>query len=884
MSFAYKKIHPENITTSPYTANKQYSFDMLNISGSGVTIYFGENTINDVLNYFDPVNDSKTANNEYKRLIYDSIKHLFYKNYNNSGSLLISSSYYEYPQNTLYSGTFDTNLRRISDTKGSSFQGYNSIFDQISPEYRIGDLVAIISIDKNLYGSNIHPNTFILSSESSYIRDDGEGNIFDYSDEETYKTIIESGIPSAPYLGNIFYSLGIVTIVNQDYICLFNPPPTAINDYYTELNVSRSISFDITHNDYTYCGVINPSSSILIPIEGQNFPDSYIGPDGLLYLVDNQNSYIPGNYQIGYTVENDLGVQSNIGYVNINIIQKPLEVNNLSIEKLCSGISGSISYSFDINYGVPVYSYSFDNISYTSLPGFHNIFVSGSTNSSSSVLYIKDYINNTITTSFSAYKDPIVYNLNTYRLPSCDANASILTVTSSDASYFRIDANPTLYPITSSLPVSSGNHNVYIYGNNGCVITSSFSSSNLPPYSYNLIYSDATCNNGGIISINNFTGTYSNNTTIRVVNPNMTTASYTTSSLYLNNLVSGSYSIQTYDGYCSQTSSVLIGSFSEMVISSLADYTSSQCFSNIVLNVSGGIAPYTYKIQTPGGIYTSDTNNIQLYYDNLDPLIATASVIDVNGCTKTVYQEIYGRQYIYSGSHCETSGSGPIPPTPTASLSLISSADYTNPCFTDIILTASGGIPPYSYTVHTPESIYLSDVNVIQLSDDNLNPLIATASVMDSTTTSVITHQTVYGRQYMYSGSYCEESGSIPPPSAPYITYEIDVEDSPNCHRSVTVTVNTSTLVKIDIISGFTGGATYFSGPFTPGSIPITEDEIDLEVSSSISFCYGIDAHKTFTGTDTFSSAITIDVKDYMDSGLIDTFTFTRTHDDAEHC
>ncbi len=664
MSFAYKKIHPENITTSPYHANKQYDISLNNISGSGVTIYFGENISHDLLNYFDPENDEKTSNDEYKRFVFDSIKHLFYKNYNDSGSLLISSSYYDYPQTTRYSGTFDTNLRRIQNITGSSYQGKNSIYndtikydedslyDDVSFDSDRGNLISVISIDKNLYGSNILPNTFSIIVDDYYIKDDGEGNIFDYLNESNYEAVIESGIPSAIYVGNIFYSLGIVVVTNQDYICVLGSPPTAINDYYTELNVSKSLSFDVTANDYTDCGSINYSSVTLVPIEGKEFPDSFVGVDGKLNIIENQASYIPGNYQIGYTVHSNTGLESNIGYINLNIIQEKLQITNLNVGTICSGTLGFVSYSFNIEKGVPQYSYSFDNVIYTGVSGFNNVLVSGSIPSNTTTLYVKDYINDIISSSLNITNAPIVYNANIKPLPSCAVSGGILTITSSNATYFKVDSDPINYSLTSSLLVSSGSHSLYVYSGDGCVVTSSFIVNNLPQYSYNVNYSDVTCLQSGTLLINNFQGTYSPNVYINIIKPDLTTSSYTTSSLYIGNLQSGSYTIQTYDGYCSQTSSVIIGTFSEMVLSASIDY-SNPCFSNALIFVSGGVAPYTYTIKTPGGVYSSDTNNIQLYYDNLNPLILTASVIDNNGCTKTIYQEVYGREWIYSGSYCE---------------------------------------------------------------------------------------------------------------------------------------------------------------------------------------------------------------------------------------
>lgn len=664
MSFAYKKIQSGNITTSPYIANKQFTFNLSNLSGSGVTLYIGENTPLNIINYFDPINDDQTSNNEYKRLIFESIKHLFYYNYIYSGSFNVSSSYYDYPQTTLHSGAFDTNLRYISNITGSSFQGNNSIYndsivydsiylyDDAVYDGGKGNLISVLSVDNTIYGNNIKPKTFIIEFDNYYIRDDGEGNIFDYINEENYIEIINSGIPTAKYIGNIFYSLGLIVITNQDYVCLFGSPPTTVNDYFSYLNVSQSNNFDITSNDFSDCGDINYSSITLVPLDGYNFPDSYIGLDGFMYIIQNQSSYIPGNYKIGYTIDNINGLQSNLGYIDLEITQQELEINNLDIDKICNGISSNVSYSFDINYGVPIYQYSFDNINYNNIPGFQNITVTGSAPSSASFIYVKDYIGNIKSSSFDAYENPITYTLNILNLPSCHISGGIVSVTSSNATGFTIDSNPTQYNTTSSVYVSTGSHIIGLF-NNLCSITSSFSSSNNPQYTYSLSHTDITCFNSGSIIVNNFIGTYSDNITIRVVPPIGTSSLFTTSSLYLENLISGTYSIQTYDGYCPQTSSVIISSFNEMILSSSIDYTK-QCMSSIILNVSGGISPYTYQIISPNGVYSSDNNNIDLYYDNLDNIFVTASVTDNNGCVKTIYQEVYGRQYVYSGSYCET--------------------------------------------------------------------------------------------------------------------------------------------------------------------------------------------------------------------------------------
>lgn len=124
---------------------------------------------------------------------------------------------------------------------------------------------------------------------------------------------------------------------------------------------------------------------------------------------------------------------------------------------------------------------------------------------------------------------------------------------------------------------------------------------------------------------------------------------------------------------------------------------------------------------------------------------------------------------------------------------------------------------------------------------------------------------------------------TISPPTS-FITFEEDISISPNCYNSVTVTVNTTIEVKVDIISAFNGGATYFGGPFTPGATVVISNVINDVITSDKTYAYGIDAHNTNTPSDTFNSVIWIYIKDAIDDSIIESFPWTRTHDDGPHC
>ena len=97
MSFSYKTLSSNDITLTSYIANKHWEVTNSTLSQNGVTIYIGENLPTSRTYLFDPINDLQTSNDEYRRLVFDSIKHLFYENYTSgslTGEFYHSSSYF----------------------------------------------------------------------------------------------------------------------------------------------------------------------------------------------------------------------------------------------------------------------------------------------------------------------------------------------------------------------------------------------------------------------------------------------------------------------------------------------------------------------------------------------------------------------------------------------------------------------------------------------------------------------------------------------------------------------------------------------------------------------------------------------------------------------
>lgn len=187
---SFKKLNKSDVTFVPYHANKQWSFSFASFpsSTSSLAIYKGTNVTGSFYSGSDPV-----TNGQFERLIYTEINHLFYQTY--SGSLntssLANSLYYESASQQRPTSSYfiyNNNDRLIKNFPTAS----NSI-------------IRVISVNQNVYGNKVLPNTFALTSSAYDVKDDGYGNLYD----------------GTTHIGNIFYAHGIAVITNQDYKQMF---------------------------------------------------------------------------------------------------------------------------------------------------------------------------------------------------------------------------------------------------------------------------------------------------------------------------------------------------------------------------------------------------------------------------------------------------------------------------------------------------------------------------------------------------------------------------------------------------------------------------------------------------------------------------------------
>jgi hypothetical protein len=276
---AYKPFLASDIVITPLELNKSFSFKgaALTASNAGIDRFLGLCTSS----LFNPLTDPTTGqiSPQYQRLVYSSIKELYYSNYLNSSASLGS------PVTT-------ASLVPGSDVAGNVLVGPTSsagrywnypqtdlIFEHYFPTSS-NSYIGVLSIPVGLFGNYIQPGSFKWSADSGSIYDDGEGNL-----------ILEL---TNKICGQIFYPHGLA-IITSDSIPLADTYGTAIfgssiyglsdsiliQNFVTSSNVTCSFSSSLTIYETQYKCTLNENEfnfsqnpSIISGSEGE--PYSYV--------------------------------------------------------------------------------------------------------------------------------------------------------------------------------------------------------------------------------------------------------------------------------------------------------------------------------------------------------------------------------------------------------------------------------------------------------------------------------------------------------------------------------------------------------------------------------------------------------------------------------
>jgi hypothetical protein len=208
---AFKQLLTSDVIVTPLEVNKAFTFSGSQFTSSivGIDRFQGKN-INSNLWISGSNPSTGYISKQDQELVYDSIKQLYYSNYisssynpdsyidtANSASLIPNSVPILVPRNTPVEGVLvgTTQSPGLYDNYLQTTLTFKKFFPTGA-----NDIIGVLSIPSRLFGDFIQPNSFIATSVSGTIYDDGEGNI------------ILSGSSQSPIVGNIFYGQGIVTI------------------------------------------------------------------------------------------------------------------------------------------------------------------------------------------------------------------------------------------------------------------------------------------------------------------------------------------------------------------------------------------------------------------------------------------------------------------------------------------------------------------------------------------------------------------------------------------------------------------------------------------------------------------------------------------------
>lgn len=192
----FKPFLAQDIIITPFTVNKSFQFtgrNVLTSSDVGIDIFIAKN-ITSSFNLSSSITGEFTTGS-YQQLLYSSVEKLYYSNF-------ISSS--KGDEATLYINNNGVEVQ-VNNLQ-PRYENY--LQSTLLPErfFPTGsnDEVGIISIPTTLYGDQIRPKSFYLTSPSGSLTDDGEGNI--------YLNSLTSSI-----VGNIIYSHGLIILTTENY-------------------------------------------------------------------------------------------------------------------------------------------------------------------------------------------------------------------------------------------------------------------------------------------------------------------------------------------------------------------------------------------------------------------------------------------------------------------------------------------------------------------------------------------------------------------------------------------------------------------------------------------------------------------------------------------
>jgi hypothetical protein len=290
---SFKRLKRSDVISVPYVANKNWVFEYCPYpeNDQNLVIFKGTNVSGSFDVDYDPVTER-----QYERLVYSQINHLFYQSFTSS----LSTS-------SLESSLYNDAMTQTRAT--SSYFNYNDN-PRLVKNYPTGtmDGIRVLSINQNIYGQQVLPYHFELSSSAYYVKDDGNGNLIDYKNSNVH-------------IGNIFYSHGLATITNQEYQLMFPVPPLAQYKEVTIFDSTDPKTIDLTGQMAARGNTIDYTSLSFFNYDDELFTDNNAGIATI--TTTTVGTYLT-NYKFDAAVSGsncaDNILTSNDGKIKVNVV------------------------------------------------------------------------------------------------------------------------------------------------------------------------------------------------------------------------------------------------------------------------------------------------------------------------------------------------------------------------------------------------------------------------------------------------------------------------------------------------------------------------------------------------------------------------------------
>jgi hypothetical protein len=245
---AFKQFLASDVIVTPFEVNKGFILPYSQWATGSDGQYTGiDRFIGTSGSFTTDKSTTGTLSTEYKVLVYNSIKELYYSNF-------ISSSWGDLPStSSIYPGS-DSNgdvLFGPIDSTGR-YENYlqTTLTQSRSFPTQSGAEIGVLSIPSKLFGEQIVPDTFVLELDgTNALYDDGEGNVITSFNQVVGNIIYQHGITIFTFSGSINSPKRGTGYGSWVYgVNYYGGSPFSFNDLMTSTNVT--CSFSSSYNIY----------------------------------------------------------------------------------------------------------------------------------------------------------------------------------------------------------------------------------------------------------------------------------------------------------------------------------------------------------------------------------------------------------------------------------------------------------------------------------------------------------------------------------------------------------------------------------------------------------------------------------------------------------